>query len=152
MHISNSFISHMIANGYIVYKRSRRFFKLRLLFALVSTCICICIPHRVVATTRMYSDSKRTIGNRYGSDMVRVTLFIHVCAQVVHAFGAWLNDVPFSFEELHSLKSAIAEVRRIGLHLLRANILRNPENLGISWSWRKGKNQRSLPTPLVSAA
>lgn len=44
MRVSNSFVSRMIANGYIVYKRSRCFFKLRLLFALVSVCICICIP------------------------------------------------------------------------------------------------------------
>jgi len=43
-YVSNSFVSRMIANGYIVYKRSRCFFKLRLLFALVSVCICICIP------------------------------------------------------------------------------------------------------------
>lgn len=103
MHIFNSFIFHMIANGYIVYKRSGRFFKLRLLFALVITCICICIPigssllHTYVF--RFEEDNGKSIWVGYGT-CHSLSLYMSVHKLFVHAVGAWLNDAPFSYEEL----------------------------------------------------
>lgn len=108
-------------------------------------------PHRVVATTHVCIQIRR---GQWEIDMGRIwymslslSLYMSVHKLFVHAVGAWLNDVPFSYEELYSLES----LRSDGLMYLycgRIYVLRKPSwprNLGISWSWRKGvgKNQWS---------
>lgn len=118
-------------------------FKLRLLFALLSVCICICIPHRVVATTHMYSDSKRTMGNRYGSDVVRVTLFVRVCAQVCSCSRCVIERCSVQFRRIAFVRIGDREGQTGSVYLFAREIytkLRESRNL---LRWREGIGQES---------